>query len=396
MTRPATVSRPTPRSTKRRATIFVAITLLAAGLTTAFLAARGDAPADRGATPRDAIELPVVEVPPIRTVGLDSARLEAALEHAAQLPRLRTLIIARHGDIEAERHFRGPGLDAPANIKSVSKSVLSALVGIAIAEGHLEGVDQTIAPFFEPYLGPDDDPRKRDITIGHLLSMQSGLERTSGSNYGAWVTSGNWVRYAITRPLVSTPGAARDYSTGNSHLLSAILTQATGQSTHAFARARLAEPLGIRLPPWMADPQGIYFGGNEMRLTPRAMLRFGELYRNGGRHDGRQVVPEEWIAESLIPRAASRWTNEGYGYGWFVSEVRGHRMFHAWGYGGQFIFVVPALELTVVTTSDPNVARERDHIRGVRRLLADWIVPAALELRAANHELRATTGGRGE
>jgi len=346
-------------------------------LTTGWLAACGEPSAARDGGATDAVELSALEAAPIRTVGLDSARLEAALARAAELPRLRTLIIARHGDVEAERHFRGPGLDAPANIKSVSKSVLSALVGIAIADGHLEGVDQTIAPFFEQYLGRDDDPRKRDITIGHLLSMQSGLERTSGANYGAWVTSNNWVRYAITRPMVSDPGGARDYSTGNSHLLSAALTQATGQSTHAFARERLAEPLGIRIPPWMTDPQGIYFGGNEMLLTPRAMLRFGELYRNGGRHEGRQVVPQEWVTESLIPRAASRWTNEGYGYGWFVSDVRGHRMFHGWGYGGQFIFVLPGLELTVVVTSDPNVARERDHVRGIRRLLADWIVPAA-------------------
>jgi CubicO group peptidase (beta-lactamase class C family) len=311
------------------------------------------------------------------TVGLDSALLVAALERAATLSRLRVLIVARHGKTQVERHFHGPALDAPANVKSVSKSVLSALVGIAIAEGSLEGVDQPVAPFFQRYLTADDDPRKQDITVGHLLSMQSGLERTSGANYGRWVSSPNWVRYAITRPMVADPGEARLYSTGNSHLLSAVLTQATGGSTLAFGRHYLAEPLGIRLPSWLADPQGIYFGGNEMRLTPRAMLRFGELYRNGGRHDGRQIVPEAWVRESLEPRASSRWTGDGYGYGWFLTRVRGHDMFYAWGYGGQFIFVIPGLELTVVTTSDPDVAREREHTREVRRLLAEWIVPAA-------------------
>jgi CubicO group peptidase (beta-lactamase class C family) len=314
---------------------------------------------------------------PAATVGMDSALLEAALERAATLPRLRTLIVVRHGETQAERHFRGPALDAPANVKSVSKSVLSALVGIAIEQGHLEGVHQPVAPFFDGYLTPDDDPRKRHITIGHLLSMQSGLERTSGANYGRWVSSSNWVRYAITRPMVAEPGETRLYSTGNSHLLSAIVTRATGGSTLAFGRQHLAEPLGIRLPPWPADPQGIYFGGNEMRLTPRAMVRFGELYRNGGRHEGRQIVPEAWVRQSLEPRASSRWTGDGYGYGWFLTRVRGHEMFYAWGYGGQFIFVIPALELTVVTTSDPDVAREREHTREVRRLLAEQIVPAA-------------------
>lgn len=325
------------------------------------------------AVDRDAIP----PAPPAPTVGMDSALLAAAFEYAATLPRLRTLIVARHGETQAERRFRGPALDAPANVKSVSKSVLSAMVGIAIEEGWLEGVDQPIAPFFDAYLGADDDPRKRDITVGHLLSMRSGLERTSGSNYGRWVTSPNWVRHAITRPMVADPGGTRIYSTGNSHLLSAVLTRAAGQSTLAFAREHLAQPLGVALPPWLADPQGIYFGGNEMRLTPRAMLRFGELYRNGGRHEGQQIVPEAWVRQSLEPRGTSRWTGEGYGYGWFLSEVRGHAMFYAWGYGGQFIFVIPALELTVVTTSDPDVQREREHTRSVRRLVAEWIVPAA-------------------
>jgi CubicO group peptidase (beta-lactamase class C family) len=313
----------------------------------------------------------------VPTSGLDSVRMEDAVRRASELPRLRTLLVSRHGEMQLERRFRGPALDAPANVKSVSKSVLSALVGIAIAEGHLEGPDQSIAAFFPQQLGRDDDLRKREITTGQLLSMQSGLERTSGANYGRWVTSRDWVGYVLSRPMVSDPGSQRIYSTGNSHLLSAILTKATGQSTWAFARDRLSDPLGMTLPRWPADPQGIYFGGNEMRLSPRAMVRFGEIYRNGGRHEGRQIVPESWIRESLTSRASARGRGEGYGYGWFLSEVRGYPMFYAWGYGGQFIFVIPALEMTVVTTSDPEVERERDHLRAVRSLLSDWIVPAA-------------------
>jgi CubicO group peptidase (beta-lactamase class C family) len=348
--------------------------------------ARIPARADTGATAVAAtpvVATPAVATPavatrsPAPTMGLDSGHVAEAVAAAAALPRLHNLIIARHGRVEVERHFRGPGLDEPANVKSVSKSVLSALVGIAIADGHLAGVDQRVAPFFEAYLVGDDDPRKWQITVGHLLSMQSGLAGTSGERYGAWVGSPDWVRSAITRPMVSDPGGQRVYSTGNSHLLSAVLTGATGASTWRYARERLADPLGVRLPQWTADPQGIYFGGNEMRLSPRALLRFGELYRNGGRHDGVQVVAEEWVAASLVPRAASRWSGDGYGYGWFLSRVRGHAMFYAMGYGGQFIFVVPDLELTAVVTSDPSAARDRGHNRAVRRVLAEWIVPAA-------------------
>jgi len=155
-----------------------------------------------------------------------------------------------------------------------------------------------------------------------------------------------------------------------------MVTEATGVSTWEFARSRLAEPLGIGLPPWSRDPQGIYFGGNDMLLTPRGLFRFGEIYRNGGRHEDRQIVPESWVTESLRPRVALG-GGESYGYGWFLGRVRGHRMFYALGYGGQFLFVVPDLELTVVVTSDQNSALDHDHSRAVRSLLTEWIVPAA-------------------
>jgi CubicO group peptidase (beta-lactamase class C family) len=311
-----------------------------------------------------------------RTVGFDAERMDRALEEAAGLPQLHALVVGRHGEVVVEQRFRGRPLNAPANVKSVSKSVLSALVGIAIGEGHLAGVDQPIAPFFQRQIPADDDPRRRAITVGHLLTMQSGLESTSGARYGSWVSSPDWVRHALSRPVVAEPGGRRIYSTGNSHLLSAMLTQATGRNTWAYARSVLAEPLGIQLPRWPADPQGIHFGGNDMLLTPRAMFRFGELYRNGGRHGDRQIVPAWWVEESLRPRVPLG-GGESYGYAWFIGLVRGHRMFYAWGYGGQFIFVIPSLEMTVVATSDPGTDREPGHVRAIRRILAQFIVPAA-------------------
>ncbi|HSH45670.1 MAG TPA: serine hydrolase, partial [Longimicrobiales bacterium] len=209
-----------------------------------------------------------------RTRGLEDALLRRALAAADSLPRLRCLLVARHGETLVERCADGYQPSGYANIKSASKSVLSALVGVAIAEGHLEGVDQHVVPLLEDRLEREPDPLKARITIGHLLGMQSGLARTSGRNYGAWVSSGDWVADALNRPMVAEPGGRMLYSTGNTHLLSAILTRVTGRSTLAYARAVLGEPLGIRIPAWLADPQGIYFGGNDMRLSPRAMLRF--------------------------------------------------------------------------------------------------------------------------
>ncbi len=166
------------------------------------------------------------------------------------------------------------------------------------------------------------------------------------------------------------------YSTGNSHLLSAVLTKATGMSTYEFARQYLTGPLGIPIRPWMRDPQGIYFGGNEMHLPPRAMLEIGELYLRAGRVGDKQVVSEKWIRESLKPRTQSRWSGHEYGYGWWSRDMAGFESPYAWGYGGQFIMLVPDLRLVVVTTSNsqPTGAR-RSYTRDIHALVENNIIP---------------------
>lgn len=304
-------------------------------------------------------------------------RWRLALERAAQLPHLNALIIARDGVIQAEQSFRGPSLDRPVPIKSISKSVISALVGIAIDQGKLKGVEQPIASFFPSYIKASSDPRLHKVTIGHLLSMQSGLIRTSGPAYASWVNSKNWVRYILTAPMLAAPGGDMVYSTGNTHLLSAILTRVTGKSTFAFARDALAKPLGIQLSPWQRDPQGIFMGGNQMQMSAHALVKLGELYRNGGVHDDKQVVPKAWIDETLTPRCRSIFSGQLYGYGWFIAEVAKQRLFFAWGYGGQFIFVLPELELTVVTTSQSDGPRDFAHLGAIFELLRETIVPSA-------------------
>ncbi|MBR9989934.1 MAG: serine hydrolase [Gemmatimonadetes bacterium] len=311
------------------------------------------------------------------TRGLDSLLLAEAFERAAGMPRTHALLVARHGDLVREGYFRGPGRDGRANIKSASKSIISALVGIAIEEGHLEGLDQPVAPFFPAIVGEGADPRMDQVTIGRLLSMQAGLESTSGRNYGQWVTSGNWVRFALTRPFVEAPGGRMQYSTGSTHLLSAILTRATGMSTLEYARSRLASPLGFDLAAWARDPQGIYFGGNDMYMRPRDLLAFGELYRNGGRHEGSQIVPEDYIAQSWVRRTSSRYNRNEYGLGWWMRSARGYDIYFAWGYGGQYAFIIPDLELTVVTTSDAVSPREGPHNRMLHQIIDDLLIPAA-------------------
>jgi CubicO group peptidase (beta-lactamase class C family) len=292
-----------------------------------------------------------------------------------ELKPLKSVVVARDGRVVAEHGYRGHSPSESTNIKSASKSIISALVGIAIGKGLLEGPDQKIAPILKADLPASPDPRLNEITIGNLLSMQAGLDRMSGANYGRWVSSRNWVRFALSQPFVDQPGGEMLYSTASTHLLSAILTKVGGKSTLALAREWLGPVEGFRIGAWERDPQGIYLGGNQMAMSARSLLAFGELYRNGGRTDeGKQVVPADWVAQSWQYRTNSRFSGDEYGYGWFTRQIGGEQVHFAWGYGGQMLYIVPSLNLTVVMTSEESGPSARNGYRdSLHDLLADII-----------------------
>ncbi|MGR9318443.1 serine hydrolase domain-containing protein [Rhizobium leguminosarum] len=306
------------------------------------------------------------------------------LDHAASDPAMRplkTVIVARDGRVLGERGFHGHSPSESTNIKSASKSIISALVGIAIDKGLLKGPDQKIAPILKADLPVTPDPRINDITIGNLLSMQAGLDRMSGPNYGRWVSSRNWVRFALSQPFINQPGGEMLYSTASTHLLSAILTKVGGQSTLALAHEWLGPVEGFRIRAWERDPQGIYLGGNQMAMSARSLLAFGELYRNGGKTaDGRQIVPADWISQSWQQRTNSRFSGDEYGYGWFTRQIGGEQVHFAWGYGGQMLYIVPSLDLTVVMTSEESGPSARN---GYRDLLHDLLADIIGAVRAA-------------
>ena len=303
--------------------------------------------------------------------------LDAARAAAAGLPRLHSLIVAQNGRTLLEYYAKGAAERRVSNVKSVSKSVISTLVGIAIERRLIPSVGQPIAAYF-PELARDADPRKRRITIEDLLTMRSGLISTSFDNYGAWVGSRNWVDYVLQRPMVADPGEDMEYSTGNTHLLSAILTKATKQSTWAFAQQQLGTPLGFTVSRWPRDPQGIYFGGNDMLLSPRQMLTIGQLYLDRGRAGTRQLVPAAWVDASCTGLGRSRFNpDQTYGYGWWSRDFAGRQGCFAWGYGGQYIIVFRESNAIVVTTSSTEVGDERrDHRRQIFDIIERLVLPA--------------------
>lgn len=323
-----------------------------------------------------ALALPLASLP-LRSTA--QARWGLVADAARNMEQLHSLQIAQASTEVLAEAFRGPGLDRSANIKSVSKTIVATLTGIAIDRGDLPSITATLGEAASGLIPAAADPRVADLTMEDLVTMRAGLDRTSGANYGNWVSSTNWVANALTRPFVAEPGGRMLYSTGSFHILGAALTEASGQSLHAQARDRLARPLGIDIPPWTRDPQGFYLGGNDMAMTPRALLRFGEMIRQGGIWDGTQVVSRDWLAQSFRPRTRSPWSGLSYGYGWFLGGRGDARFMLARGYGGQVLCVMPGLDLTVAITSDPTrPARSAGYFGDLMALIQGPVMQAAL------------------
>jgi CubicO group peptidase (beta-lactamase class C family) len=272
---------------------------------------------------------------------------------------LNSMLVIRHGVLVAEGYYYPsyPGYAQP--LYSATKSVLSALIGIAIGEGAIRGVDQPVMEFFPDYVPEYLDEHKQRITIYHLLTMTSGLdwrelEPFTGDSSERMQSTANWALYVLDLPMAYEPGIMFNYSTGNSQLLSAILQKATGRTALEYAREKLFRPLGIRDFSWMEDPVGVTFGGSGLYLTPRDMAKIGYLYLRNGVWEGRQIVPADWVAMSTAAHFLCRYgqmAGWGYGYQWWIVSGMPYDTYDARGHLGQHILVVPALDLVVVIAS---------------------------------------------
>lgn len=321
-----------------------------------------------------ALTVLAAEPGPVRAEGLSGRQAEQIISRADKFERLHSLLVLHEGKPVLEHVRSGTSLSRPSNLKSLSKTVLSLVVGIALDRGVIDSVHQPIVKLLGERVPADATEGVEAITVGHALSLQTGLRSTSRNYYGRWVQSDDWIGHVLTRPMADEPGGRMIYSTGSTHLLAGTLVEATGRSLLELTRDWVGAPLNIRIPDWMRDPQGIHFGGNEMRLSSRALARIGELYRLGGSLDGQRIVSEGWIEQSWIPRGHSPWSNDRYGYGWFITEIGGGRAYYGRGYGGQMLYVVPARALTVVITSDPTPPSAGGrYVRQLHGLVAELI-----------------------
>lgn len=279
-------------------------------------------------------------------------RIEALRVDASGIDRLRSLVVLHEGKTVLAEAFSGPSVETAVNVKSVSKSLVASLVGCAIERKLIPDVSMTLGEAIPDLIPNNADPRVATLTVANLLTMQAGLQRTSGQFYGTWVASDNWVRYVLSRRFVDEPGGRMLYSTGDWHVLGALLSKLSDASLLELSREWLGKPLGIDFAPWTRDPQGLYMGGNEMSLSPMHMAKFGELYRLQGSWKDQQVLPSNWVQQSFTARTYSPFSGDNYGYGWFLRQVGASGFAYARGYGGQFIHVLPAEGLTIAMTSD--------------------------------------------
>lgn len=315
--------------------------------------------------------------------GLNSQLIEQAFEQGSNRGFVDCILIIRNGYLVAEKYYNDYNKRTPHNVMSVSKSFLSAMTGIALRDGILSNINEKILNYFPEYIYQNMDTRKYSITIRNLLMMRMGIDNDENL-YEQIYSSSNWIKTTIELPLIYNPGTRFCYNTFQTHLLSAIITKASGMSTLEFAKTNLLDKMNISCAEWWQDPQGYYFGGNSMHFTPRDMARLGFLYMNNGMIDGQQIIPAEWVEESLTNYTNfinSTWGDldkVNYGYLWWLGEIKDYQVFLAIGHGGQFIINFPDLNMIVVTTSDWQLGWDTadQHERLVLSIVANYIVPA--------------------
>jgi CubicO group peptidase (beta-lactamase class C family) len=335
--------------------------------------------------------------------GMDPPVL-AGIDHGARLPypALRSVLVVRHGVLVVERYYHGATPATYFNVFSVTKSVTSALIGIALSEHALGSLDQPIGRLLAKHLPPNPDPRTRSATLEQVLTMTAGFppDPTDGTPPSlVHAPASDWVRFVLSQHPATKPGTRFAYSSDGSHLLSAIIADATGQTTLRYAQAKLFGPLGIASDhpfepvfaprnaaayeragfAWPTDPQGYHLGYGFLKLTARDLAKLGYLYLKGGAWEGRQVVPAAYVRASTQRHASTGGTfgpYEGYGYQWWTTTEQGHRAFAAIGLGGQLIEVIPDLDLIVVMTSEPGTAEDLRAGGDSQRMVGNVVVPA--------------------
>lgn len=303
---------------------------------------------------------------------------------AATTPLLTSLLVVRGGDLVVDRHYNGFQPDETFHTWSITKSVTSIAAGIAFREELLTDLNQTLGDVIPDRIPATADPRVPTITLEHLLTSTSGWEWDGRTNFSRHDETDN-LELVLSRPMVCDPGDCYEYDSTNTNLLSYIIQAQSGETMAEYLQPRLFDPLGIDDPEWITMDEGETRGAGGLFLTPADTAKIGFLYLNDGEWDGEQIVDEEWVTESTQTQASGTSTISGvniggggtYGYQWWLKEPSGIPSYYGNGYGGQTVYVVPDLDLIVVTGVAGTDVNEPQNQQPVLPIIEDLIVPAA-------------------
>ena len=302
--------------------------------------------------------------------GMDSRKLAEIFDYLkAKEPNIHSLLIVRNGVLVTDAYFYPFDSASRHDVASITKSVTSTVVGIAVRKGLIRSAEEPLLNFFQEFKPANLDEQKKSITLRHLLAMRSGLQcimRPVEVTLMQMMASSDWVQFMLDLPMAAKPGDAFVYNRGAVHLLSAVVRKATGQNALAFARAELFGPLGISDVEWPFDPRGLdNHGWGDLQLHPRDMAKIGYLFLNNGRWEGRTILTPEWIEAATRPFPGAQ--AEDYGYLWWLDKEYGYS---AHGRGNQRIYILPRMNMVVVITGGG--------VESPDRILKEHILPSVV------------------
>lgn len=304
-------------------------------------------------------------------VAVDPTLVAALYHQAATLETLESLLVLKDGQLIAEDYFNGGAPNRKGNLQSVTKSFVSALMGLAIEQGCVAGVDEPMLTYFPELAGraQRSDPRKADITIRDLLQMRAGYPwEESTEELFDLLYRGFRTSTIVEVPLVRDPGSDMEYSNLSAHILGIIVARACDTDLRDYAQTVLLDPLGVNAGPWGWAWENYRLGSGGLELSPRDLVKFGQMILDGGVYDGGRILPEAWVADSLRTYSNDAWpyrvgrnfNDIGYGYQWWSVRAGEHPYHLAWGHGGQQIALIPDQNMVVVATADPLFAQHGD------------------------------------
>jgi CubicO group peptidase (beta-lactamase class C family) len=292
----------------------------------------------------------------LEALGFDPALGQLIEAELPNFPAVTGVCVVRRGQRAFETYRGRYDATTPVNIRSVTKSVTSTLVGIALRRGDLDSIDRTIGELIPDRIPSGADPATADITLRSFLSMTSGLWWDGHDDWPMLINSENWVEFTLRQPLVAPQGTRFTYNTGGSHVIGVALATVTGRPLEEYAGEHLFGPLGILPGDWMRSPQGEVNGGSGLELLPTDTAKIGQLLLQGGAWDGDQLMDPDYAAAATTRQSDGESVTGGsigvaYGFQWWITDATGYDAYFALGYAGQYVYVVPELELVVVVAA---------------------------------------------